>query len=377
MFVVYGPYMKKLCNLTTRLASNLFAILLGTGIALLLGEGFVRYFTPCPDYGGGIRPAFYSNLFEYDPELGWKGVPNLHTPYNSKDFRIHVSHDGYGYRNISPPHVPGKDNFLLLGDSFAWGWGVEDDETAAAIVNHEDSTTNLYSLGLAGYGTDQAWLALQRHLHSHPANHYRGVILLFYFNDFDDNASTERYGYPKPAFQLMAGQLQLTNVPVPHKAVPQDIPVSFVPEPNDWTSSIQLLNFLAPRLLRWLAQQNREKTAEPPTLVSQQMQHKIGLSLELLGGLARYCRENNLPFHVVLLQTLDTQEENLAALQHLDVLLTEQGLAHSVFRSRKFPSTDLWLDAHFSPYGQVRLAKHLMALLTSMKTGGNGQMEEQ
>jgi hypothetical protein len=215
-------------------------------MAVLLGEGFVRFFSPCPDYGGGIRPAFYSNLFEYDALLGWKGVRNLSTPYYSKDFRVHVSHDADGYRNIYPPYAEGKKNILLLGDSYAWGWGVNDDETAAAVFTSKHPSMNMYSLGLAGYGTDQEWLSLQRYIEQHPNYHYRKVILLFYANDFDDNAATERYAYPKPAFSLVGGSLQLTNVPVPHKVVEQSIPVDFFPpELEGWDKHLQIFNFLA------------------------------------------------------------------------------------------------------------------------------------
>jgi hypothetical protein len=205
---------------------NLLAGLLGLVFALLAGEGLVRTFSPCPDYGGGIRPAFYSNLFEYDRQLGWKGVSNLSTPYYSKDFRITVSHD----------------------------------------------------------------------------------------------AATERYGYPKPAFVLTDSGLELTNVPVPHKAEPQDIPVNFIPEPNDWTSRIQLLNFVLHNL---------------PGLIAQFEQH------------------GQAPENATL------PHETLQKITQLGQLLSQQGTQHSTFRSRKLPNTDLWLDAHYSPYGQALLARHI------------------
>lgn len=327
--------------------------------ALLAGEGLVRAFSPCPDYGGGIRPAFYSNLFEYDRQLGWKGVSNLSTPYYSKDFRITVSHDAAGYRNISPPYVPGKDNYLLLGDSYAWGWGVEDNETAAAVFNHRHPDANLYSLGIAGYGTDQAWLSMQQHLAQHPAYRYRGAILLFYFNDFEDNAATERYGYPKPAFVLTDSGLQLTNVPVPHKAVPQDIPVNFIPEPNDWTSRIQLLNFVFQKLPGLVAQFEEKDLTAKNVGPSPETLRKIELATSLLAAVEEDCRQRGMFFHVVILQTHDTQDENLAAVKLLAERLTAQGIQHSTFRSRRLPNTDLWLDAHYSPYGQALLARHI------------------
>ncbi|MBK8676619.1 MAG: SGNH/GDSL hydrolase family protein [Cellvibrionales bacterium] len=342
-----------------KVLSNIAAVIIGLVMALLLAEVLVRIFSPHPDYGGGIRPAFYSHLFEYDKLLGWRGVKNLSTPYYSKDFHVTVSHDAAGYRDMYPAYVEGKKNYLLLGDSYAWGWGVEDNETAAAVFSRKNTDKNLYSLGIAGYGTDQEWLSLQQFLEQHPTYQYQGVILEFYFNDFDDNAATERYAYPKPAFVASGDELRLTNVPVPYREVEQSIPVTEIPEPNDWSSRVQVLSFIAhhmPGVIAFI--QRRGKPEVLPTLTPV-MHDKVLLAAQLLSEIRQYCEKRGMFFHAVILQTQDTQGENLVAIRALAEELDKRGVAHSLFKSRYLPSTDLWLDAHLNPYGQALLADHI------------------
>lgn len=339
--------------------SNCVAMLIGLVLALLLAEFIVRMFSPHPDYGGGIRPAFYSNLFEYDELLGWRGVKNLSTPYYSKDFHVTVSHDADGYRNIYPAYVEGKKNYLLIGDSYAWGWGVEDDETAAAVFSRNNPDKNLYSLGIAGYGTDQEWLSLQQFLKKYPQYQYQGVILEFYFNDFDDNAETERYAYPKPAFIASGEELRLVNVPVPYRKVEQNIPVTEIPVPNDWSSHIQLLSFITHNVAGLINRIRKHDEHRGVSVIQEKTHEKIRFSAQLLAAIKKYCDDRGIFFHAVILQTQDTQDESLAAIKALSGELERRQVGHSVFKSRYLPSTDLWLDAHLNPYGQALLADHI------------------
>jgi len=48
---------------------------------------------------------------------------------------------------------------VVLGDSFAWGFGVEDEQMFTRIVEREsDPPVELVNLGVSGYGTDQQYL---------------------------------------------------------------------------------------------------------------------------------------------------------------------------------------------------------------------------
>jgi hypothetical protein len=300
-------------------------------------------------------------MFEYDAELGWKGVNNLHTPYYSKDFKITVSHDGNGNRSLFPTHQKNTSNLLLLGDSYGWGWGVENNETAAYLLSKNNPYFNMYNLSIAGYGTDQELLALQKFIrnNTNPAEKPEGVFLLFYFNDFDDISTGERYGYQKPFFMLKDNVLTLSNSPVPKKYVEQFIPATEETYQDDWKLNSQLFNYFIKYGLGRVYQYFFDNHSDEPTITTAAPPGSKELAARLLQEIQSICNNHNMYFHVVFLMTMDTQNYNSNDIYSLAANIKKSGIDHSFFYSRKFPSTDLWLDAHYSPYGQKLLAKHL------------------
>jgi lysophospholipase L1-like esterase len=156
--------------------------------------------------------------------LGWKGLPNAQGTLVTTETETEVRVNSAGLRDeeytLEKPE--GVTRIAVLGDSFVWGYGVEQDENFAAVLetrlNEAGYNVEVLNFGLTGYGTDQNYLAYQE-----LARDYRPdiVILAFYENDVLEVANYQMYGYAKPFFELDAGgELVLTNVPVP--------------EPDDW-----------------------------------------------------------------------------------------------------------------------------------------------
>ena len=357
-------YFKKnrILELLRALLINTTLVFSSLAISLLLAEWAIRVWMPCPDYGVGKRPALRNGLFMYDPELGWKGTPNAQSEYISKDFMVYVAHDALGYRNQSPPFVANKKNILLLGDSYGWGWGVEDNETAAAVFNQKNSTANLYNLSVPGYGTDQEWLTLQRFIEQHPNNHYDDVVLLLYYNDLEDNIATERYSYPKPMFQAASNVLQLTNVPVPH-IEPEAVSITEPPPERTWSQKSQLLNFVFDNLGKIIFSTQHSQDTVAQFTPTDTEQYAIAMTEKLLQSIQEFCRVRNTRFHVVFLMTINTDEKPAMLVHQLSTRLQRDGIAYSFYYSKKFPRTDLWLDTHYTPYGQKLLAKHIEKVL--------------
>ena len=84
---------------------------------------------------------------------------------------------------------------VAVGDSFAYGLGVQDEETFAALLQ---SSTGLevVNAGVNGYGIDQAVLMWEHHgRHLAPCL----VVLTYYVDDFFRNGLHVREG-PKPRF---------------------------------------------------------------------------------------------------------------------------------------------------------------------------------
>jgi len=331
-------------------------------ISLLLAEWAIRVWMPCPDYGVGKRPALRNGLFMYDAELGWKGTPNAQSEYISKDFIVHVAHDALGYRNQSPPFVANKRNILLLGDSYGWGWGVENNETATAVFNRQHPDANIYNLSVPGYGTDQEWLTLQRFTKQYANHHYDDVVLLLYYNDFEDNIATERYSYQKPMYQMTDNQLQLTHVPVPH-IMPEAVSITEPPPERTWSQKSQLLNFVLDNLGRIIFSSQKPNKESEVIALTDYDQQGIDMTNSLLQTIHAFCQTRNTRLHVIFLMTVNTDEKPAALIHQLANRLQQNKISHSYFYSKRFPRTDLWLDTHYTPYGQKMLADHLSTTL--------------
>jgi hypothetical protein len=109
--------------------------------------------------------------------------------------------------------TPGKPRVLLLGDSFVFGHGVEEDETVAAQLERFLPGCEVVNLGVTGYSTDQELLLLrERGLAYRPDV----VILLVCANDLLDNGKDTAWGlYAKPRFLLDGDRLLLARERLP------------------------------------------------------------------------------------------------------------------------------------------------------------------
>ena len=176
-------------------------------IGTLVVEVGVRTVSPCAVVGISYEHP-QKRFFKYDPRLGWVGRPNAHGQFAGIDYLTKVTLDEYGFRAQIPPFTEGKRNVLALGDSYAWGWGVNDSDVFAEVMNASDSSIRVYNLSAPGYGTDQSYLGLEAFLEQHPEVRFSSaVLLLFVDNDIQDVSETTRYTFPKPRFTIKNGAL--------------------------------------------------------------------------------------------------------------------------------------------------------------------------
>lgn len=150
----------------------------------------------------------------YDRELGWAGRPGVQDEFQWADCRHRVVQNSRGFRG--PVWGPGRSaaaRLVVLGDSFVWGFGVEEGETFSEVLARSTGA-EVVNAGVSGYGPDQCFLSWKRHAESWTPD--RVVLFVTLANDLDDISSTQRYGYAKPAFLLEEdGTLRLRGVPVP------------------------------------------------------------------------------------------------------------------------------------------------------------------
>ena len=182
-------------------ASALFAVALAE---LVLRAAF--------DYHGISDPQ----IFRHDPELGWTLQPNAHAWQSQLDFGITIDTDALGLRTQSGlvatrENRPPSKNVAMLGDSFAFGWGVDGGEMFSSALERElagrPEKYSVHTLGVPGYSTDQEYLLWRR---LSPQLRVDQVVLLFHESDLPGNVQDSvvmgRFRYWKPRFDLAGGR---------------------------------------------------------------------------------------------------------------------------------------------------------------------------
>ena len=173
----------------------------------------------------GLHGIEDADVYVYDPGLGWALRPNVEARSSTLEFAYTISTDRLGLRRADPGDLwhSAARRILIVGDSFAFGWGVSSDEMLSSrlqrALGNSGGSAAVLTAGVPGDSTDQEYLAWKR-LDSQvdPAV----VIVLMGNNDPPaDNASTVRMGnasYSKPRFRAgTGGTLALEGTPVPDK----------------------------------------------------------------------------------------------------------------------------------------------------------------
>ncbi|MFX0194692.1 MAG: SGNH/GDSL hydrolase family protein [Candidatus Hodarchaeota archaeon] len=154
-------------------------------------------------------------FWHYDSLLGWKHLPNHDGRFIMSDFDIHVKINGQGLRDrpYSYQRQKGVFRIVVLGDSFTWGFGVEQDQIFTEIIERSQDNLEVINMGVSGYSTDQEYLLLKEEgLKYQP----QLIMLMFFDNDIYENSLAVNYFiYPKPKFSIVNAQLVLTNRPLP------------------------------------------------------------------------------------------------------------------------------------------------------------------
>lgn len=153
----------------------------------------------------------------YDQKLGWKNIP--HWIATTKYRRLTINSKGLRDREHAYEKAKHVRRILVLGDSFAWGYGVADHEVFTEILEDElrrrplssQHSYEVINTGVSGWGTDQEFLFLQQEGFRYAPD----VVVLAFFlvNDVTNNGHSMQYGMHKPLF--LNRELELTNVPVP------------------------------------------------------------------------------------------------------------------------------------------------------------------
>jgi hypothetical protein len=92
-------------------------------VALGLAEGLTRRLLPAFDPSGRFEFSYPVGSLN----LGQPGVARRQTK-NTGDYDVAVSINAHGLRDAKDISLAGPGDLVVVGDSFAWGWGVEADD---------------------------------------------------------------------------------------------------------------------------------------------------------------------------------------------------------------------------------------------------------
>lgn len=174
-----------------------------------------------------VRYVPNENSFaRFDPELGWSYIPNKSTTHETVDTTKPVYFDENGIRVPSSGfHFDyHKPSVLFIGDSFTMGHGLSYEESFVGKFTALNAVPyQVVNLGVQGYGTNQALIALKKYL---PKFNTKIVVYTFIEDHILRNGNYDRrilnpsarFLGTKPQFALSSrNKIYLSGKPLLYK----------------------------------------------------------------------------------------------------------------------------------------------------------------
>jgi lysophospholipase L1-like esterase len=139
----------------------------------------------------------------YDPDIGYRFYPNqerfLLGSKGERTVKIVTNEMGYRGPWYLSPRPEGVKRIACLGDSYTFGWGVEDDESYPIYLEgllaeqarlQQRAPTEVFNLGVPGYNTRNE---LNTYLHNARPLQADLVVLAYYVNDLEPDNGGPQY----------------------------------------------------------------------------------------------------------------------------------------------------------------------------------------
>jgi hypothetical protein len=83
-----------------------------------------------------VAPSENIAKVEYEPLRGWRGAVSASFTFEDDPVRMEVAQNSRGYRDLerTEENPDGAERILCCGDSFTWGWGVEQDSIYTRVL---------------------------------------------------------------------------------------------------------------------------------------------------------------------------------------------------------------------------------------------------
>ncbi len=324
------------------------------------------------------KESMTPGLIQYNSQRGWALTPNWQGVHQHQDYKVSytINHRGFRGEFEGLPRDAGQ-RVAIVGDSFTFGFGVEDFETFSGQLERKaNGTLQVLNFGVPGTSTDQQLLLIQDQVLGYKPN---VIILVAYLaNDLIDN----QLGFPlqtenaKPFFTLVDDRLVLENVPVPRQRKPpvlanhtlSSVILGGLKAETGWLGQYLARSHVA-SLLGW-------RESIPPETLQQQFETKLAGPLKLFNALVLRLqdalRETNTRFILALLpgqSYLKTPDSISGQYQEYLRSKIKTGLAETGISvvdigaqlAKDKPSEALYFpnDGHLNTAGHLQVAKIL------------------
>jgi hypothetical protein len=347
-----------LINMNKTLRYSFTIILLSSFLSLFAADYLVGKYQQYIAQSSEMSPGF----LRYHASLGWTLSPNWQGRHQHHDFDVNYQTNLLGYRGPFQTFTNQQTKTVLIGDSFTFGLGVNDEDTFSHQLNQMQSNQYL-NLGIPGYSTDQQWLLIEELSELFNAKHY---LLFFYLgNDLIDNALS----YPmqanqaKPVFQLNNGELTLEETPIsrlPKSKLTSTFDIKQIIDTSEQQSEMEQLTQRS-NLLRLLM---------PPTLNSdgihqleqhldQTLSYHRTLAKALLNKINAHLKQKNVSFTLVTMPNknfiLNPNSASAALQDYVRRQLIEIGgesdipvydLEQKMKQAQQQPKSTMWFHPH-------------------------------
>jgi len=148
----------------------------------------------------------FGDNYVYDPLVGWRNAPDLR-----RGGVVTNSHGMRNERDFELEPANGRPRLLIVGDSYAFGHGVRNEETFAHLLGVHLPEWDVMNMAVEGHGTDQNYIMYEQY---GERFHPEIVLVGFFVHDFNRNTFSYRE-YAKPIYVPQPdGSMLLTRSPV-------------------------------------------------------------------------------------------------------------------------------------------------------------------
>lgn len=136
-----------------------------------------------------IRPE--GSFYQPDSTLGYKGKAGHFDLTLNEKIQFSVTHDADGWRiTTTQTQADTLPELWILGCSFTHGYGVNDKDTYAAVLQEKMPNYRVRNFAMDGYGTLQNWMTLRSEL---AKGRKPSVVVLAYGAFHDQRNTANRY----------------------------------------------------------------------------------------------------------------------------------------------------------------------------------------